>query len=127
MIYEIFTAYVDCAINGLGMHLSICKVYFFTEQLQNLIEVIQTFIMLVEDPENSVERPTPYTLCQHMLPQPQCRMLTQYNFPCPTSEEIKYQMYRVSLDSVNFCLVEAGTALNVQVTCQSLRKGRNNK
>ncbi|XP_065930909.1 bridge-like lipid transfer protein family member 1 isoform X3 [Magallana gigas] len=85
-------------------------------QLQNLVEFIQTFIMLVEDPENSMERPQPHKLCQHMLPQPQCRMLTQYNFPCPTSEEIKYEMVRLSLDSVNFCLVESGTALNVQVS-----------
>ncbi|XP_056013431.1 bridge-like lipid transfer protein family member 1 isoform X4 [Ostrea edulis] len=91
-----------------------------TPQLQNLVEFIQTFIMLVEDPENSMERPLPYKLCQHMLPQPQCRMLTQYNFPCPTSEEIKYQLVRLSLDSVNFCLVESGTALNVQVSTVKL-------
>lgn len=100
--------------------MQICKdkflIYFLiSEQLQNLVEFIQTFIMLVEDPENSMERPQPHKLCQHMLPQPQCRMLTQYNFPCPTSEEIKYEMVRLSLDSVNFCLVESGTALNVQV------------
>ncbi|XP_062586140.1 bridge-like lipid transfer protein family member 1 isoform X2 [Saccostrea cucullata] len=89
-------------------------------QLQNLIEFIQTFIMLVEDPENCMERSVPYKFCQHMLPQPQCRMLPQYNFPCPTSEEIKYEMVRVSLDSINFCLVETGTALNVQVSTVKL-------
>jgi hypothetical protein len=94
------------------MLIDICLIY---TQLQNLVEFIQTFIMLVDDPENCMERPLPYKLCQHMLPQPQCRMLTQYNFPCPTSEEIKYQLVRLSLDSVNFCLVESRTALNVQV------------
>jgi hypothetical protein len=51
-----------------------------------------------------------------MLPQPQCRMLPQYSFQCPSSEDIKYVMTRVSMDSVNFFLVESGTALNVQVS-----------
>jgi len=84
-------------------------------QLQNLVEFIQTFITLVEDPENNLQRPLPYSLCQHMLPQPQCRMLPKYPFFCPSAEEIKYKMTRVSLDSINFFLVESGTALNVQV------------
>ncbi|XP_021348394.1 uncharacterized protein KIAA1109-like [Mizuhopecten yessoensis] len=84
-------------------------------QLQNIVEFLQTFITLVEDPENSLQHPRSYQLCQHMLPQPQCRMLSKYRFYCPSSEDIKYKMTRVSLDSINFFLVESGTAFNVQL------------
>ncbi|KAK3099624.1 hypothetical protein FSP39_007134 [Pinctada imbricata] len=84
-------------------------------QLQNLIEFIQTFIMLVDDPENRLQHPKSYKLCQHMIPQPQCRMLSKYPFNCPASEDIKYEMIRVSVDSVNLFLVESATAMNIQV------------
>ncbi|XP_076117611.1 bridge-like lipid transfer protein family member 1 isoform X3 [Mytilus galloprovincialis] len=84
-------------------------------QLQNLVEFIQTFIILVEDPENCLQPSKPNKLCQHMLPQPQCRMLPQYSYHCPLSEDIKYEMVRLSVDSISFFLVESGTALNLQV------------
>ncbi|KAL5011394.1 hypothetical protein ScPMuIL_009945, partial [Solemya velum] len=84
-------------------------------QLQNIIEFLQTAIMLVEDPENRLQPQVPYSLCQHMLPQPSCRMLSTYPFQCPSMDEIKYRMTRVSVDSINFFLVESGSALNLQV------------
>ena len=75
--------------------------------------------MLVEDPENSLQRPLTYQQCQHMIPQPQCKKLQpQYMIPCPSSEDIKYRMTRASVDCINIHLVEAGTALNVQVSNQ---------
>lgn len=80
------------------------------------MEFVQTFIMLVEDAENSFQRACSYQLCQHMVPQHTCKQLApRYNFPCPTSEDIKYRLTRASVDSVNLFLVEGGTALNVQV------------
>ncbi|ESO89448.1 hypothetical protein LOTGIDRAFT_234295 [Lottia gigantea] len=84
-------------------------------QIQNIAEFIQTFIMLVDDPENRLQRPVPYKLCQHMLPQPQCRMLPKCPFPCPSAEDIKYRMVRVSVDNVNLFMVESGAAFNLKV------------
>ncbi|XP_076446239.1 bridge-like lipid transfer protein family member 1 isoform X6 [Babylonia areolata] len=91
-----------------------------TPQVQNIAEFIQTFIMLVDNPENQLIRPSPYVPCQHMVPQHQCRMLLRPDlpslpFPCPSSEDIKYQMVRLSLDSLNLFMVESGSALNLSV------------
>ncbi|XP_053399583.1 bridge-like lipid transfer protein family member 1 isoform X2 [Mercenaria mercenaria] len=85
-------------------------------QIQNIVEFVQTFIMLVEDSENSLQRAVSYQLCQHMVPQHKCKKLQPlYNIPCPSSEDIKYRMTRASVDSLNIYLVESGSALNVQV------------
>jgi len=85
-------------------------------QIQNVVEFVQTFVMLVEDAENSLQRAVSYTLCQHMVPQHTCtRLAPGYTQPCPSSEDIKYRLTRASVDSVSLYLVEGGTALNVQV------------
>jgi hypothetical protein len=85
-------------------------------QLQNIAEFIQTAVMLVDNPENQLQRPNPYTMCQHMIPQHQCRRLVESSGLCPSSEEIKYCMVRLSLDCVNVLVVEAGSAMNFCVS-----------
>lgn len=85
-------------------------------QVQNIVEFLETFIMLLEDPENVLQSPIPYHMCQHGLPQPQCRMFPQYPFCCPSPEDIKYRMTRASIDSINLHLVEYGSSLNLQVS-----------
>ncbi|KAH3829887.1 hypothetical protein DPMN_103118, partial [Dreissena polymorpha] len=85
-------------------------------QIQTIVEFLQTFIMLIEDVENSLPRAVSYQLCQHALPQLQCNKVTPgYTTPCPSSEDIKYRLTRASVDSLNLFLVEGGTALNVQL------------
>ena len=93
-----------------------CSVYVAVIQIQNIVESLQTFVMLVEDPENSLQRPLTYQLCQHMTPQPLCKKLQpDYTIPCPSSEDIKYRMTRASVDCINIFVVEGGTAMNLQV------------
>ena len=41
---------------------------------------------------------------------PQARLL------CPTADELKYRFVRVTVDCIDLYLVEAGSALNVQVS-----------
>jgi len=109
-------------------------VYFV--QLQSIIEFLQTFVYLFEDPENSMLRPVKYHLCQHMVLQPDCvysrhptasRMTTSdvagspsntstTRMMCPTSDDLKYRFVRLSIDCIDLYLVESGTALNVQVS-----------
>ncbi|XP_052791422.1 bridge-like lipid transfer protein family member 1 isoform X3 [Mya arenaria] len=85
-------------------------------QIQGIVEFAQTFVMLVEDAENSLQRAVTYQLCQHMIPQQQCRQLQpRFSFPCPSSEDIKYRLTRATVDSLDLYLVEGGSALNVQV------------
>ncbi|KAL3880212.1 hypothetical protein ACJMK2_032469 [Sinanodonta woodiana] len=86
-----------------------------TPQFQNIVEFLQTFIMLIEDPENSLQQTKQYKLCQHLLPQHQCKMPPKYHFPCPSTDDIKYKMTRLSIDSINLFIVESGTALNIQI------------
>ncbi|XP_071088521.1 bridge-like lipid transfer protein family member 1 [Haliotis cracherodii] len=85
-------------------------------QVQNVAEFLQTFVLLIDDPENKLKRPTPWGQCQHMLPQPTCRMLPSCPFPCPSSDDIKYRLVRASVDSVNLFIVESGAALNLWVS-----------
>jgi len=104
-------------------------------QLQNIVEFLQTFVYLFEDPENSMLRPVKYRLCQHMVLQPDCVYSRQpassglmtSEFPgsptcaansrmmCPTSDDLKYRFVRLSIDCIDLYLVESGSALNVQV------------
>ena len=84
-------------------------------QLQNIVEILQTTLFLVQDSENSLQHPLPYHTCQHGVPAPDCTKTPAFLDTCPSSEDIKYRMTRVSVDCVDLYLAEAGTALNVQV------------
>ncbi|XP_041357043.1 transmembrane protein KIAA1109-like isoform X2 [Gigantopelta aegis] len=85
-------------------------------QLQNIVEYLQTNIMLLEDAENTLKRSKPYTLCQHMIRQAQCRMAPTLPFPCPSTEDVKYMMVRASIDSINLFILETEAALNMQIS-----------
>ena len=85
-------------------------------QLQSIIEFLQTLVYLVEDPESTLHKPVSYELCQHMVPQAECPQTVRLPMLCPTSDDIKYCFTRVSVDAVDIYLVEAGSALNIQVS-----------
>jgi len=103
-------------------------------QLQNIVEFLQTFVYLFQDPEDSMLRPLKYRLCQHMVLQPDCvysshpaasRVPSETagspsttcasRVMCHTSDDLKYRFVRLSIDCIDLYLVESGTALNVQV------------
>ena len=91
-------------------------------QLQHVVAGLETFLQLGLDEENQLSRPINQVPCHHGATQLQCVHSTQ-NGPepsslgtlCPTSEDIKYKMTRVSLDVLDVTLVESGTALGLQV------------
>lgn len=91
------------------------SLYVVLLQLQNIAEFLQTFIMMIENGENKLQTSLPYKECQHKLPQETCCDSKNLAFLCPSSEEVKYEMTRVSVDFVSIFLVESGAALNVQV------------
>jgi len=106
---------------------------FLFVQLQNIVEFLQTFVYLFLDPENALQRSTPYRLCQHMVLQPDCPFVasmlqsqscttiasgnnaSRARFLCPTAEELKYKFVRLTIDCIDLYLVESGSALNIQV------------
>ncbi|BFZ14882.1 hypothetical protein BsWGS_17921 [Bradybaena similaris] len=86
-----------------------------TPQLQSIAEFLQTFYMMIENAENKLQTSIPYKQCQHLMPQESCFNSKNLPFLCPSSEEVKYQMTRISVDFVSIFLVESGSALNIQI------------
>ena len=101
-------------------------------QLQNIVEFLQTFVFLIDDAENDLQRVHAEHICQHGIPESQCLAAraeangstvadslidkdNTSNIGCPSPEDIKYRMTRISLDSIDIYLAEQGTALNLQV------------
>lgn len=98
-------------------------------QLQNVIAGLEVFLRLALDEENQMTRPPKsQTVCHHGSLQTNCA----FSVPpashsllddkpitlgalCPSSEEIKYRMTRLSIDLIDFTLVETGTAVGIQV------------
>jgi hypothetical protein len=91
-------------------------------QLQNVVAGLEAFVHLAIDEENQLSPPKNQIPCHHGTPQLQCSYSSQngtdscsLGVMCPTSEDIKYRMTRVSLDLLDICLVESGTAFGLQV------------
>lgn len=96
-------------------------------QLQHVTAGLEVFLRLALDEENQMTRPPKsQTLCHHNTVQPVCPFSATHNqltdspppslgSLCPSSEEIKYRMTRLSIDLIDFTLVETGTAIGVQV------------
>lgn len=96
-------------------------------QLQHVTAGLEVFLRLALDEENQMTRPPQsQTACHHNTLQPVCPFSTTYSHTgdvsamslgslCPSSEEIKYRMTRLSIDLIDFTLVETGTAANIQV------------
>lgn len=67
--------------------------------------------------------PTPYQICQHGALQIKCgKQLpsekdTDECSPtfCPTEDDLKYKLTRVSIEEVDLFLVEAGCSCNIKV------------
>ena len=93
-----------------------------------------TFVLHITDEENELLNPDPTEKCSHGVYQEDCDKTTITNTApakklgeggggdndgrvllCPTEESVKYKMVRVSLESLDFFLVEAETACNIQV------------
>ena len=73
-------------------------------------------MFLVEDAENCLQRPAlSEPLCQHKVVQATCCHSSR-DFPCPSSDDLRYTMTRVTVDGINVYLVEAGSALSLQVS-----------
>ncbi|XP_055381705.1 bridge-like lipid transfer protein family member 1 isoform X2 [Condylostylus longicornis] len=86
-------------------------------QLLQVISGLETFILLTVDPENCVKSPKNEQLCYHGNLNKSCpkiKGITKYK--CPSSEEIKYKMTRVSIDAIDMYLIEGGTALHTWIS-----------
>ena len=76
----------------------------------------KTFILHTMDDENDVIASNPVVLCQHNLPQKECKQIVGDKQLCPTEEDIKYRMVRFSMESVDLYLTEEECSCNIQVS-----------
>ncbi|XP_014678865.1 PREDICTED: uncharacterized protein KIAA1109-like, partial [Priapulus caudatus] len=84
-------------------------------QLASLVTALNTLVYLVLDRENVLQHPRAYKLCQHAVPQRACTRNPAAPLPCPTADDVKYRLTRLAVDSLELFLVEAGSALNLQL------------
>lgn len=98
-------------------------------QLQHVIAGLEAFLHLALDDENQLIRPPKnQTHCHHGILQPLCPhstiraqtpgdpyVPTNLGALCPSSEDIKYRMTRLSVDLIDLTLIETGTAFGIQI------------
>ena len=90
---------------GLEIMLYLSEVLFFKESPETLS---------FQDKENVMKHPQPYKVCQHNRRQTEC----EESLPdamCPSDEDVKYSMFRLSMDMIDVHLVENPTSLRLQV------------
>ncbi|KAG1657990.1 hypothetical protein GQR58_023181 [Nymphon striatum] len=83
--------------------------------LQHLVTSLETLILLTKKPGNTLHNPMNFQTCQHDLPQQQCKKTTSQSL-CPSAEDLKYRMTRVSANKILFNLVESDTCLNINLS-----------
>ncbi|RWS26602.1 uncharacterized protein B4U80_02673, partial [Leptotrombidium deliense] len=85
-------------------------------QIHHLVSGLETFVFQVMQEDSSLQPPLPYHKCVHDLIQSDCIETDRLNNKfCPYSENIKYRMVRVSVNSIDICVAEANTALSLEL------------
>ncbi|XP_012263790.2 transmembrane protein KIAA1109 homolog isoform X5 [Athalia rosae] len=86
-------------------------------QLHHLVTSLETFLLMVKNSENSLKPPGLPHFCHHGLPPLQCADSDPDNhYRCPSSDDIKYRMTRVSLDAIDLYLQESGTTSQIWIS-----------
>ncbi|XP_033221657.1 transmembrane protein KIAA1109-like [Belonocnema kinseyi] len=86
-------------------------------QLHHLITSLETFLLMAKNSENSLRPPDLPHHCHHGLSPLQCPDSNpDLHYRCPSSEDIKYRMTRVSIDALDLYLQESGTATQIWVS-----------
>ena len=86
-------------------------------QLHHIVTSLETLLNLTVDKENVMKHPRPYKVCQHDARQTECTnggIVTEEESLCPTVDDVKYTMLRLSLDLLDVHLVESNTAMRLQ-------------
>ncbi|KAG5848246.1 hypothetical protein ANANG_G00096440 [Anguilla anguilla] len=84
-------------------------------QMASLVEWGETFVFHVVSREFQLERPKSSIICQHGVDRRICEAkLASLPGPCRTSEDLKYTMTRLSVDTVDIFIAEHGCAANIK-------------
>lgn len=86
-------------------------------QLVHVVTGLETLILLTVDAENQLKSPRTLRYCHHGTPTHLCpHTKEEARYRCPSSEDIKYRLTRVSVDAVDLYLIENGTAVHTWVS-----------
>nr|XP_033335326.1 transmembrane protein KIAA1109 homolog isoform X11 [Megalopta genalis] len=86
-------------------------------QLHHLITSLETFLLMVKNNENTLRPPDLPHHCHHGIPPLQCPDSdVDKHYRCPSSEDIKYRMTRIAIDSVDLHFQEVGTAVHLWIS-----------
>lgn len=86
-------------------------------QLCHVVTGLETLMMTAVDAENQLKSPRTLRYCHHGLAThlcPQTREEARYR--CPSAEDIKYRLTRVSVDAIDLYLIENGTAVHTWIS-----------
>lgn len=85
-------------------------------QLLNVAVGLETLVLLAVDPENCLKSPKTIRNCHHGVPTNQCPHTKEENkYKCPSADDIKYKMTRITIDAIDLYLIDSGTALHAWV------------
>lgn len=82
--------------------------------MYHTITGLELFVFQVQQADCDLQPPHAFKLCQHDIPQPNCSHTTA-SLVCPCPDDIKYRMTRLSIDALDICIVESGTAIEIEV------------
>lgn len=86
-------------------------------QLCHVVTGLETLIFLAMDLENELKSPKQIRYCHHGVPSNECSHTKEdAKYRCPSTEDIKYRMTRVSVDAIDLYLIESGTALHTWIS-----------
>lgn len=86
-------------------------------QLCHVVTGLETLALTAVDAENQLKSPRTLRYCHHGMPTHLCpQTKEEARYRCPSSEDIKYRLTRVSIDAVDLYLIENGTAVHTWVS-----------
>ncbi|XP_035723534.1 transmembrane protein KIAA1109-like isoform X4 [Vespa mandarinia] len=86
-------------------------------QLHHLVTSLETFLLMVKNSENSLRPPDLPHHCHHGVPPLQCiDSDPDKHYRCPSSEDIKYRMTRLSVDAIDLYFQEVGTVIQFWIS-----------
>nr|XP_042899305.1 transmembrane protein KIAA1109 isoform X2 [Parasteatoda tepidariorum] len=83
-------------------------------QVYHTVTGFELFVFQVQQSDCDLQPPHAFKLCQHDIPQSNCTHTTT-TLVCPSPDDIKYRMTRLSIDAIDLCIVESGTAIEIEV------------
>ena len=86
-------------------------------QLCHVVTGLETLAYLALDSENELKSPKTIRYCHHGMASNLCPHTQEdAKYRCPSTEDIKYRMTRITIDAIDLYLLESGCALHTWIS-----------